>query len=63
MTDTLPPRVAQIADLLAQHAAKIAAQDAGRLVISYSGSTVSFRVLPAERPVVDERRSLLRRAV
>lgn len=59
----LPPRVQQIADLLAKHAAKIANPDAGRISIVYSGNSLTFRVLPPEHIEVDERCSLLRRAV
>lgn len=61
--DTLTPRVQQIAELLAKHAAQISNADAGRIAIDYSGQTVRFRLLPAERPIVNEQRSLLRRAV
>ncbi len=59
-TTKLPPRVAELVELLANNAAKIAAQDC-RIEVDCAGGNLRLRVRPTTPPVVDLQRSLARR--
>jgi hypothetical protein len=56
----LPPRVAELVELLASNAGKIAAQDC-RIEVDCAGGNLRMRVRPVAAPVVDVQRSLSRR--
>jgi hypothetical protein len=63
MTDlsNLPPRVAELIEILTASAAKIAAQDC-RIEADCSGANIRVRVYPATAPTVDAKRSTIRTA-
>lgn len=60
-TDILPPRVAQIIELLAANARALSAADAIGITIDCAGGNVRVRAHPAASPVLDVRRSVTRR--
>lgn len=61
-TATLPPRVAELIEILAASAAKIAALESCRIEADCSGANIRLRVYPAAAPTVDAKRSTIRTA-
>jgi hypothetical protein len=60
-TDRLPPRVAQIIELIADNARTIAGHDSLGIHIDCSGGNVRLRAHPAPPSAIDVKRSIVRR--